>query len=350
MISEDIYRYSFINTRRNLNLTAGILTPESPLSSSVNLQLKQRISKVNLKLATSENNPEICGVSFNSTLNELFFADWNNKVVRVIRLSEAPGDLRDVYRGRRVYSVCYMCEADTLLVISLEFDTDQKAINWLVGLNRNGIEWYEFQRHQCFPSNKNVSVSNDQKAEEWISCALSDSRALIGKCDSKYMELYRIESGPSISRVQHIETEWYRCFSATCSTETLVATSVSNYVHVHRLKENRLELREKIRLNDPYYLLYVLDRLLATEWDNGTDSVTEVSLRLERHRQLISPSERIRVLSWCALNDGIAIFDSTSRDMLLYSRIILDPIADYNRRERKSAAPTERRLSEAGQI
>lgn len=139
-------------------------------------------------------------------------------------------------------------------------------------------------------------------------------------------------------------------FSATCSTETLVATSVSNYVHVHRLKENRLELREKIRLNDPYYLLYVLDRLLATEWDNGTDSVTEVSLRLERHRQLISPSERIRVLSWCALNDGIAIFDSTSRDMLLYSRIILDPIADYNRRERKSAAPTERRLSEAGQI
>ena len=94
-----------------------------------------------------------------------------------------------------------------------------------MALSRNGCEWREEQR-----------VQTDRLG--LISCALSDSRVLIGGWISTYMELFRVESGSRIVRVHRIRVpEEFRWFSATCGSDTLVAMSYRDYsVRVHRLR------------------------------------------------------------------------------------------------------------------
>ena len=143
-----------------------------------------------------------------------------------------------------------MSVSDTLLVCSGE---------WLVALSRNGSEWREAQRVQI-----------DEMG--YISCALSDSRVLIGQFNSKYMELFRVESGPRIARVHRIHVpEQYNWFSATCGSDTLVAMTYPDpdqLVQVHRLRGDRLEKLASIQLKCPYYLLWLADRLLVADFDD----------------------------------------------------------------------------------
>ena len=161
--------------------------------------------------AGDKNDPNITGMSYNSARDELFLTDANNVVVRAMRVHDKARDLRDVYRAPHdtspyVWSVCHMCDSDTLLVCLWE---DKK---WLVALSRNGSEWREAQR-----------VKTDGTGH--ISCALSDSRVLIGDSTvSTYMELFRLESGSRIARLHCIHVpEKYNWFSATCGSDTLVA-------------------------------------------------------------------------------------------------------------------------------
>ena len=189
--------------------------------------------------------------------------------------------------------------------------------NCLVALSRNGSEWREAQRMQT-----------DGKG--YISCALSDSRVLIGDCvNSTYMELFRVESGPRIERVRRIHVPAkYVSFSATCGSDTLVAMSYQNNndysVRVHRLRGDRLEERARIQLKWPYYLLWLTDRLLVADYDSEKNSHAVIELevsdtRLERCRELIATSENISVSRLCAVNDELAIFDYNTRDILHYS-------------------------------
>ena len=82
--------------------------------------------------AGDKNNPDIYGMSYNSARDELFLADYDNKVVRAMRVRDNAGDLRDVYRGTPhdtspiVWSVCHMSDSDTLLVCSCENGPDGK--------------------------------------------------------------------------------------------------------------------------------------------------------------------------------------------------------------------------------
>ena len=259
-------------------------------------------------------------MSYNSARDELFIADRGNRVVRAMRVRDNAGDLRDVYRAPHdtspdLFSVCHMSDSDTLLVCSSE---NNKW--WLVALSRNGSEWREAQR-----------VPTDECG--MISCALSDSRVLIGyggdSSTSPYMELFRVESGPRIARVHRIHVpELYYSFSATCGSDTLVAMSYpkierfspngDNSVRVHRLRGDRLKELARIQLKKPVYLLWLADRLLVDE----SNSVIELEVsdtRLERRHELIATSENICVTRLCAVNDGVAIFDANSRDILHYS-------------------------------
>ena len=208
-----------------------------------------------------------------------------------------------------------MSDSETLLVCSREIGPDGNNARWLVALSRNGSEWRETHRVQTGGSGY----------LGFISCALSDSRVLIGWGDNKdistYMELFRVESGPRIARVHRIHVpEKYEWFSATCGSDTLVAMSYydDKSVRVHRLRGDRLEELARIRLKQPYYFLWLADRLLVDE----SNSVIEFEVsdtRLERCRELIATSPNISVQSLCAVNDGLAIFDSNSRDILHYS-------------------------------
>ena len=256
-------------------------------------------------------------MSYNSARDELFLADFDNRVVRAMRVRDNAGDLRDVYRAPHdtplyggVKSVCHMSDSDTLLVCLSE---NNKW--WLVALSRNGSEWREAQRV--------VTV-----LEGRISCALSDSRVLIGQHNSTYMELFCMESGPRIARVHRIHVpEQYAYFSATCGSHTLVAMtyqSPDQSVRVHRLRGDRLEELARIQLKGPTRLLCLADRLCVADYDSEkkSDAVIELEVsdtQLERRRELIATSENISVRRLCAVNDGVAIFDANSKDILHYS-------------------------------
>ena len=264
--------------------------------------------------ASDESNPDIRGMSYNSARDELFLADFNNGVVRAMRVRDNAGDLRDVYRAPHdasphIYSVSHVSDSDTLLVCSYERRPDGKRAFWLVALSRNCSGWRETHRVQT----DEIGV---------ISCTLSDSRVLIGSGGdssfSPYMELFRLESGPRIARLHRIHVpEKYRWFSATCTSDTLVAMSYKDKsVRLHRLRGDRLEELARIQLKNSRYLLWLADRLLVT--DNNAVIELEVSdTRLERRRELIATREKIDVRRLGAVNDELAIFDYNSRDILL---------------------------------
>ena len=273
-------------------------------------------------MAARDKNPYISGMSYNSARDELFLADNANEVVRAMRVRDNAGDLRNVYRAPQatslsVWSVCHTSDSDTLLVCSGE-----RGVYWLVALRRNDSEWREAQREQT-----------DGKRE--ICCALSDSQVLIGESSSKQMELFRLESGPRISRVHriHVPDEYYS-FSATCGSDTLVAMSYpysDQSVRVHRLRGDRLEELARIQLKWPSLLLWLTDRLLVADYNTGKQSHDVIELevsgtRLERRRELMAISENIFVSSLCAMKDGLAIFDLNSRDILHYSLVSTRPL------------------------
>ena len=101
----------------------------------------KRLQAEALMAAGDKKNPIINGMSYNSERDELFLADFDNEVVRAVRVRDNAGDLRDVYRAPRVYSVCHMSDSDTLLVCAFE-----RGASWLVALSRNGSEWRMRQR------------------------------------------------------------------------------------------------------------------------------------------------------------------------------------------------------------
>ena len=283
------------------------------------LKLVRRLPKQTL-INAGEKDTDIFGMSYNSARDELFFADYANNVVRAMRLRDNAGDLRDLCKAPYdmlpfIRSVCHMSHSDTLLVCSGKEGPDKNNAHWLVALSRNYSEWREAQRVQTDGIGR-------------ISCTLSDSRVLIGDFNSTYMELFRVESGSGIARVHRIHVlEAYCWFSATCGRDTLVAMTYSvpdQSVRVHRLLGDRLEELARINLNCPDTLLWLADRLLVADRnsENQSHAVIELELsdtRLERRRELIATSDKISVRSLCALNDGLAIFDSNSKDILYYS-------------------------------
>ena len=302
------------------------------------LSHSKRLPAEALMEAGDESEPLIFGMCYNSARDELFLADSYNKVVRTIRLHDNTGDLLDVYRGtendRRpeVSSVCHLSDSDSLLVCSEEHWQNESA-NWLVLLSREGSEWRETHRVRTAAA---VGIM-------MLCCALSDSRVLVGQWNSKYMELFRVQRSAHIARpllelfrkqndarIAHVQrisvSEKYRSFSATCGSDTLVAMSFENdkSVRVNRLRDNRLEELTRIRLEKrPLYLMCLADRLLVTEWNEKQicHAVIEFELsatRLERRRELIAESEGIRVHRWCAVPGGLAIFDYTSRSLLIH--------------------------------
>ena len=94
------------------------------INKPTNCRLVRRLQKQSL-IRDGKNNPDISGMSYNKTSDELFLADDNNKVVRAMPVHDNAGQLHDVYRAAHdtspiVWSVCHMSGSDTLLVCSRE--------------------------------------------------------------------------------------------------------------------------------------------------------------------------------------------------------------------------------------
>lgn len=262
-----------------------------------------------IKIAAGENTPKIMGMSYSSTHDELFTSDMQNKVVRALKLQDNSGSLHDVYKGS-VTSVCYMSQSDTLLLCSYERGPESKAGSWLVALKRSPAQWREEHRMK----------TEDPGVSALISCELSDSRVLIGEFDSSYMELFRIESGPRIARINPVQVDVkYRRMSATCGLDTLVAISCYGpEVRLYLLCIDKLEELARTQIIEPQMILFVADRLLATEQYDKSIAELDMNTGLEKHFQHVAFSEGISVFRWCAVNKGLVVFDTNSRDILHY--------------------------------
>lgn len=172
----------------------------------------RRIRKQKL-FERDDDDPLIRVMHYNSARDDLFLADYRNDVLRKMRLRDNSDDLRDVYRASDggVYSVCQMSDSDALFVCLEELN-----IYWLVALRRSENVWREAQRVQT-------------ERMGWISCALSDSRVLIGQCKSTSLELFLVKSGLCIERLNRIQiSKQYDWFTANCGSESLVAMSYEN--------------------------------------------------------------------------------------------------------------------------
>ena len=92
------------------------------IACELRLQLVRCVRKL-------DQTANICGMSYNSQGDELFFVDYGsggNKMVRSMSVRDNTGDLRVVYRGSAhdaspaIFSVCHMRDSATLLVCSCE--------------------------------------------------------------------------------------------------------------------------------------------------------------------------------------------------------------------------------------
>ena len=135
-----------------------------------------------------------------------------------------------------------------------------------------------------------------------------------------------MESGQRIASLHRIHVnEAFYWFSATSRSDTLVAMSypeteyhpnADNSVRLHLLRGDRLEELTRIQLTNQYYLLWLADRLLVSNYDEVIE-LEVIDTRLGRRRELIATSEYIHVSRLIAVNDELAIVDQNN-NILLY--------------------------------
>ena len=293
--------------------------PYSNLSLQPHLQLIQFVRRIpkHLLCIDGENKAYVNSIAYNSAGDELLLVA-NSKRVCAMCLHKNTDILRDVYRSgdteESILSMCLMSELDTLIISSVNQRKSGSSFTyWLVALSRSGSEWREAHR-----------VQTEHLAG--ICCALNESRVLIGNGLEQYLELFSVEGDQQIARICSIHVPEYWRFSATFISETLVAMSYKdNSVRVSRLRGDKLEEIARIQMKDPFQLLWVAGRLLVTEYYFDTKSYAVVELemrdtRLECRRELMGHSDRIYVrTSWCEVEDGLAVFDWNSRDIMHYS-------------------------------
>lgn len=161
-------------------------------------------------------------------------------------------------------------------------------------------------------------------------CALSESRVLLGPCQSREMEVFGVQRDYSqtdpriayITRIQLPEEYWW--FSATplhqsTSRDTLVAVSYKalQRVSVHRLVGDRLKELASIEFNEPVPLLWLNDRILLAQ---NADSNEIVQLEFKDNQLICRRNmSACNVDRWCAVYNGLTIINKSTGDLLHYS-------------------------------
>lgn len=274
------------------------------------LELVQRISKKYLMTeGDGESRFSIRGMCYNSARDELFFANYEE--VRVMRLRKE--SVRTVFNAgsSEVVVVCYFSHLDTLVVCSMD---------GLIALTRRADGWRQAQR---------MKFQTIENMWSLTCCELSNSRVLIGSEFWTDLELFSIDSSPRIVRGNRFHVpETFFSLSATCrANETLVAMTHINSVSVHRLCDagDVLEKLARISLEESSSarIIWLVDRLFVTNFHSATrsEAVFELELvgtRLKRGAELISPSARVIVWSWCATGNGLGIYDNNADEFLRY--------------------------------
>lgn len=266
-------------------------------------------------------DPEVlCGMSFNPKLQELFYTDLKG-VARVIHLSNKKAVARDMFDSNQTagqsYNICHMSKSDTLIVCGHSV-WPEKSSEWVTAYSRKGDDWLEEQRIET------VSRAT------WC-LPLIGSRVLIAGYTEKPMELYRVDLQPGqrITRVGTIKKpeRFHRLsVSEDFDGDPLLAMICDKSVLVYRLIGERLEKVTQKHFEEPWNVLWLADHLLVEDihYKDGQSVHNIVQLELKgtqliRRRELISAKDEVQVGGWCVVNNGLAIYDFKSKNILFYS-------------------------------
>lgn len=223
--------------------------------------------------------------------------------------------------------MCYLSDVDTLLVSSGKWAPEFRK--WLLALKRSGRQWKEAARSVTSGVGNIICELKDQ----------SQSQVLVGQKDSTYMELFSVDSDSHIRRQHKIQVrDIFSTFVATRSTpdsggvaDTLVAMSLNekHTILLGRLVVNRLE--DLLRIQMDRHIVHLLwpsstdtSRLLAAEFDAAKNShaIEELDLSgkpLVRGYVLLQHSDNVNLSCWGTIDNGIALYDSNSKQLRLYS-------------------------------
>lgn len=289
---------------------------ETPSADNWEMELQRTLTSEQLN-QSGERNAIVESLAFISTSEaaerrELYFVDFENRVVRSLKMPEGDS-LRDVYRcaspDSTLWSVCYVPEANTLLI-----GVDSSV---LVALQRDANEWHESDRAEMDTTD--------------ILCALSDARVLCGEEWSSNMALYRVQTDGRLVLVNSVQVDKeFGSFAATTrDADTLVATCsfYSAAVLLHRLVGSLLVKLSRIQLHSfesLQLLLWVGDTLIATGvkeagGSHAVEALVVSGTQLTQPRRLLPESERLTVDCWCLMGEQLALFDSASHMLLIYS-------------------------------
>ena len=281
--------------------------------------------------------PPIRSMSYKADSEELFLADEPSPKVRTINMHANQGsrEMPIVYENnsnennmRGFHNVCHINDPETLLVCWSESNTNNY---WLAALRRSRDEgegkWREKKRLRI----ENTIIY-------WIDCfALSKSRVLIGEHNSKYMELFRIHSNdPIIKSANRIEVpEEYNYFSARDGSEgeVLVAMSYKNMiVKVHLLDSNKLKTVASILMyqypnirgyqhkkDKPGRLLWVGSSRLLVMCKRHVVILNYSCVGNKHKLEKTIDVDFLKVVKWCALDDGLVIYDSSGIQQYIIS-------------------------------
>ena len=226
---------------------------------------------------------------------------------------------RDPCDLKNVYSVTFDAPTDTLL-LAVWIEGATGGVYWLVSLRRGPEEWLEVMRIQS-------EIKHLDFGPWYVSLsAVCASRVLLGEHDTERLAVFDVNEKHCLHPVGTVLLEnQFRVFACTREgPDTLVALSHDdNSVSLHRLVALRLEPLARVKLTDPWDLLFRGHMLLVSDYkDIRKQAIVSMDTRgghLMHQRQLLEANAKIRVEQWCLSDDHLLIIDYNSKDLLVYS-------------------------------
>ena len=254
--------------------------------------------------------------------DELFLADYANRVVRVFGVRTGPLDARDVYccpAEENMMNVAYSAKTDTLCVIT----ASEVKKHIVRSFGRTNSEWRECRR---------LDIDGYDSGERCCVSALSDGRLVFGVMrSSAELRVLAVDDSRAVTISARIrlpaEHVGFDAQLAGGETRLAVAlgTGAEAAVALFRVAGDRAEELARCALAGAWRPLFCGDSLLVCGRTANGSSMSGYALgkagwRLERRCELLTDIGN-RWFCWCVVNDALVAWDGQSATLTTYSML-----------------------------
>lgn len=276
----------------------------------------------------NETEVQFYGMSAGAKANEMFLADWKNRVVRLFNMSTGKLNVLDEYQcpeKETMYNVAYIAHTDTLLIATS--GVKGHIFRSFSRADRNS-EWH--QCHSFYIEGNNTTKICSLSALSEIGKTMSETRLVFG--------VWGISTELRVLAVDYLHTIQARTpiqlpgvhygFDAKLvgdETRLAVALCTPEYaVALFRIAGDRAEELAKCRLREAWrplfyghsLLVYVRNadgtRCMVQEFDTGGEG-------LKPRRELLSGLTYSHDVCWCVLNGTLVAWNAEPKTLTTYS-------------------------------